>query len=138
MKNVLRLQINNKDAEEFVFSPDDQESFQKLIWENDEEFSLNGKMYDVKAKKVENGKMIIRCIADEKETALVNKMNNNWKESEKSNKLVNELFQLFQNLFHNSKTTDIAFTNPAKQNFFFPLEKLPVQLKKIPTPPPQS
>ena len=73
MKKTLRQNIHNQDQEIFCFSLNDKTAISKLEWEDDQEFRLDGKMYDVIEKKIENGKLIIRCISDEKETALVKK-----------------------------------------------------------------
>lgn len=43
-----------------------------LVWkDNGKEFSLNGEMYDVAKIKIENGKTVIYCINDTKETRLL-------------------------------------------------------------------
>jgi len=46
-----------------------------ISWEEDEasEFSYKGKMYDLVRTTVVNGRTILHCISDEKETELVNK-----------------------------------------------------------------
>ena len=111
---------------------------QNLHWEGNDEFSFDGQMYDVVEKKIEDGKIMIRCIADKKETALVNKLNDNSNGNEKDNKIVNELFQFLQTLFHNSKSEDLAFGELVKCKCHFPIERLQFQIKKIPTPPPQA
>ena len=136
MKKLLRLNVNNNE-ERFVFSLNDKEILQKLKWESDNEFSFNGEMYDIIGKKTENGKVVIRCIGDKKETALVDKLKDNWRENERCNKIVNELFQLLQTLFHNEESEENTIKESTTNNFRFPLERLLCQVKKIPTPPPQ-
>jgi predicted transcriptional regulator len=71
MKKLLLLHTGNKDEERFVFLLNDKKSIEKLEWEGDNEFSLDGEMYDVIEKKIQDGKLIIRCINDKKETVLV-------------------------------------------------------------------
>jgi hypothetical protein len=61
LENVTELQISVNDNKELG----------KLKWENDKEFHLNGIMFDVIEKRIENGKWIIRCISDKQETSLV-------------------------------------------------------------------
>ncbi|MEO5948048.1 MAG: hypothetical protein ABIP79_14615 [Chitinophagaceae bacterium] len=68
-KIAIRQRIKDDNAEEFVFSLAD--GHEMPTWENDHEFSFRGEMYDVIDKRIENGKMYIRCVSDKKETALV-------------------------------------------------------------------
>jgi len=137
MKTLVR-RGDNHNEKAFVFYLSDKEILQKLYWEGNDEFSFNGQMYDVVEKKIEDGKIMIRCIADKKETALVNKLNDNCTENDKGNKIVNELFQFLQTLFHNSKSEDRVRDELVKCKFHFPIERLLFQIKKIPTPPPQA
>jgi len=136
MKKLLRLNVDINE-ERFAFFLNDIEALQKLKWKGDDEFSLNGEMYDIIGKKIEDEKIVIRCIRDKEETALVNKLKDNCRENEKCNKVVNELFQLLQTLFYNTKSEDTSFGESAISSFCFPFERLPLQVKKIPTPPPQ-
>lgn len=48
-----------------------RQQFAQLDWENDSEFSLNGKMYDVISTRAEGGTTVVVCVSDEKETTLV-------------------------------------------------------------------
>jgi hypothetical protein len=73
MKERIRTHPGNGDETVFVFSMDDKTAMNKLEWEGDDEFSLNGEMYDVIEKKTENDKLIIRCLSDKDETALIKK-----------------------------------------------------------------
>ncbi len=137
MKELIRTQQSNENENDFVFSLDDKTAAAQLKWEGDDEFSLNGEMYDVIEKKVENNKLIIRCFSDKKETTLLQKAKEGWKENERSNKIANELLQLLQTLFHNSRSEELTFIKPSRDDFYFLLMKLPLQVKRIPTPPPQ-
>jgi hypothetical protein len=72
MKNMMRRQAWNSD--EVVFNLTQiEKSGQTPEWEEDHEFRLNGKMYDVIEKKIENDQLIVRCISDDKETELTRK-----------------------------------------------------------------
>ena len=51
----------------FTFS---QEEFEQLEWEEDDEFLLDGHMYDVVSKKMEDNHWQITCLKDEKEKSL--------------------------------------------------------------------
>lgn len=68
MKDFLAGQKNHKDLVEFSFS---EKELSRLQWEDANEFRYNGKMYDVIEKKKEGQKIVICCISDEKETALL-------------------------------------------------------------------
>jgi hypothetical protein len=73
MKRLILAQPNSEDENDFVIPVDDKSTMAKLEWEGDDEFSFNGDMYDVIEKKVENNKLIIRSLADKRETALIKK-----------------------------------------------------------------
>jgi len=137
MKRLVTHQLSKNETENLVFALYDQETFGKLNWEGDLEFNFNGEMYDVVSKKIVGDKMIIQCINDKKETILVNKLCNDWKENDRSNKMANELFQLLQTLFHEDNSKDFPMATATAFSSSFLLDKLPSQIKKIPTPPPQ-
>jgi len=137
MKKMIRSNLSKTERETFSFSLNDQTALSKLEWEDGHEFRLRGKMYDVIEKRIENGKLVISCISDDKETLLLSKLIDDWKENDRSNKIPNQLFQLFQALFHENNSKEIVFQTSMTYCSQFPLDKLPFQIKKIPTPPPQ-
>lgn len=61
-----------QNAMELRVSLADEAAISKLKWEDENEFTLNGELYDVIQKKNENGELVIRCIKDKNETHLVN------------------------------------------------------------------
>jgi hypothetical protein len=138
MREAIRMQIYNEDETDFVFLLNDKQSMKQLDWEGDDEFSFNGEMYDVIEKKTENGKLVIRSIADKQETALLNKVKDHWNQNEKSNKVADELFQLLQSLFHSPKAEELVLIKPSVNRISFISLRLPSQVKKIPTPPPRA
>ena len=138
MKKLLLAHPNKEDENEFVFLLNDKRITSQLAWESNDEFGFNGEMYDVIEKKTEGNKLTIRCLADKKETVLLKKANDKWRENEKNNKAVNELFQLLQTLFHHSQSEEFTFNDVSWSNFYTFLESLPFQIKEIPTPPPQG
>jgi hypothetical protein len=73
MKRLILLHTNNKEEELLVFALNDKKAVEKLIWEGNDEFRLNGEMYDVIEKKIQNEKLVIRCISDKRETVLLKK-----------------------------------------------------------------
>jgi len=137
MREAIRMQTYSEHETDFSFSLNDKQSMDQLDWEGDEEFSFHGEMYDVIEKRIENGKLIIRSIADKRETALLDKVKGHWNQSEKSNKVADELFQLLQSLFHPSKTEELVFIKPSVHKISFISLPLPSQVKQIPTPPPR-
>lgn len=66
-KGVLEFSFNTKEAT-------------LLDWENENEFRYHNEMYDVIEKKAEGGRLVIRCIADQHETELVNEYQRNNKQ----------------------------------------------------------
>jgi hypothetical protein len=137
MRMAIRMQSHSEDESDFTFSQDDKKGMAKLDWDGDDEFSYNGEMYDVIEKKVVNSTLIIRALADKDETDLVNKLGASQRDNDKSNKIANELFQILQTLFHNSKSTELVCIKPSTNNFYYFSVTLPSPVKKIPTPPPQ-
>jgi NAD-specific glutamate dehydrogenase len=73
MKKLLGQHIDKGEEDVFVFLLSDRANIERLKWESDDEFTLDGKMYDVIEKKTDHGKLIIRSISDKKETSLVKK-----------------------------------------------------------------
>jgi hypothetical protein len=138
MREAIRMQTYSENETDFVFSVNDKQSMKELNWEGDDEFSFHSEMYDVIEKKTENGKLIIRAIADKQETALLNKSKDHWNQNEKSNKIADELFQLLQSLYHSSKAEQPVMIKPSLDKISFFSLLLPLQVKKIPTPPPRS
>mgnify|MGYP001550130519 FL=1 len=71
MREYLHSGNRPGDVTELQISVNDSKELGKLKWENDKEFHLNGNMFDVIEKRIENGKWISRCISDKQETNLV-------------------------------------------------------------------
>jgi len=138
MREAIRMETYSEDETDFVFLVNDKKSMSQLDWEGDDEFSFNGEMYDAIDKKIENGKLIIRAIADKQETELLNKAKDHWDQNEKSNKVADELFQMLQSLYHPSRTEELVFIKPSVNRASFLSLPLPLQVKKIPTPPPRA
>jgi hypothetical protein len=63
-KDVVQLSLNEKESKQ-------------VYWENENEFRYNGEMYDVIEKKIKGSQIVIRCIPDKKETALLNEYQKN-------------------------------------------------------------
>ncbi|HEU4902335.1 MAG TPA: hypothetical protein VFT06_06060 [Flavisolibacter sp.] len=67
MKKTLLI-AEKEDLVHFSFSP---EELAELNWENNHEFFYRGEMFDVLEQKERSGRVIISCISDQKEKALV-------------------------------------------------------------------
>jgi len=68
MKRNIRVLRNSRDLVEFAF---DQHAFSNLEWEEENEFCFKGEMYDVVETREVNGKFMLLCIPDKKETQLI-------------------------------------------------------------------
>jgi hypothetical protein len=68
MKNYLSSHLQDAHITMFTFSLEDQKD---IGWEGDDEFTINGQMYDVIQKKKDGNKTVVYCVQDKKETALV-------------------------------------------------------------------
>jgi hypothetical protein len=68
MKRNIRWSRSNDDVVEFSF---DQLEAARLEWEDEEEFKLDGEMYDMVDKEMQNGILIVRCIPDKREQQLL-------------------------------------------------------------------
>jgi hypothetical protein len=68
MKRNIPMLRNSADVVELAF---DESSYARLEWEEDHEFSFKGEMYDVIEKRAVNGKILLLCIPDKKESQLL-------------------------------------------------------------------
>ena len=92
MKRQLRVTSRYKeDITEFSFTA---EKLEQLEWENKHEFRYNEQMYDVISQEWKEGKLVLQCISDEKETELLNKYIKVTRENNSSKKTLASLIQL--------------------------------------------
>jgi hypothetical protein len=137
MKKSLLIRANSKDNVRFAFSLDDKKSIDKLHWEGDDEFKLNGQMYDVIEKKIENGKLILRCIIDKKETALIQMFHQMNNESNSKRKLA-LLMQLVNSSYLAVKNSETLITyRPVPSSIHPPTDSFSSEAPDVLTPPPQ-
>ena len=140
MKKMIRSSLSKEEEQVFIFSLNDKIRLAKLEWEDDHEFRLDEKMYDVIEQKTENGKLIIRCISDEKETALVKEyeaMNKNEMSGNSPGSKTITLINLFS--YYLPAENSLSFTsemNVFQASFLLP-DNISKGHKKIFTPPPQ-
>ncbi|SRR6266508_3149158 len=137
MKKILLNQPKSEDENYFVFSLNDKKAIEQLEWEGDDEFSLHGEMYDVIEKKLENNKLIIRCLSDTKETALIRKyqkINNEANAKTKSGLLV----KLVSSSYLATTNTIILIRNIfVSEPVSFQLQIISSPVDDVITPPPQ-
>ena len=136
MKEFLRSSATSKDIEQFIF-PLDKDLVAGAEWEGKNEFRLNGEMYDVVEKRIEDNKIIIRCISDKKETALLKnyeKINHEGNSKSRSALLLKLLDSSYlpeiNNLvyiYHNLALLHMSFQQGVFSSY----------RKDVPTPPPQ-
>jgi hypothetical protein len=138
MKRAIRMQAKSEEENDFVFLLSDKNAMKQLNWDGDDEFSLNGEMYDVIETRIENNKIIIRTLADKKETTLLKKYATmNRKNSSKNNsslllKLVSSSYIVTSNT-----TIFIKFSTGTSKTFF--QSKISSSLVcDVLTPPPQA
>jgi hypothetical protein len=68
MRVNMRKGLHAEDLTRFSFS---QKEAAALEWEDETEFRLNGKMYDVVSSESKNGQLLIVCIPDSREEKLL-------------------------------------------------------------------
>jgi hypothetical protein len=90
MKESLST-VNRSSLQVFHFNKTD---YARLTWEDDNEFSINGNMYDVIEKHETNGLVSIKCIADNKETSLLAAQLHTRQQSNNNNLIVIKLISI--------------------------------------------
>ena len=136
MKRSLLLH-SSKEEDLFVLSLNDKKELEKLEWEGDDEFELNGEMYDVIEKKNKDGKLIIRCISDKKETALLSQYEKINREANSKNKSA-LLLKIVGHAYISPAIVSISLEpEPMIARFLFNTEILSSYCHDVLTPPPQ-
>lgn len=137
MKKRVLAQPANKDENDFIFSLNDKAAITKLEWENDDEFSFNGEMYDVIETKIENNTLLIRSLSDKRETALIKKYAgiNNENNSKSKSAL---LLKLISNSYLFTPVSNSLAQVPVKPSrILFQSQIIPSIISDVLTPPPQ-
>jgi hypothetical protein len=136
MENILKAHSDRINTERFIFSSG-SEAAGKINWENDREFCFNGKMYDLVERQNMGDKIIIVCVNDRKETDLFSKLDDNVRENERSNKVINDLLQFMQTWFHENGSGPLFLEMATEPKAGFNMGELSFRAKDILTPPPQ-
>jgi hypothetical protein len=121
-----------------IFAADDK----NIVWEEDEkEFSIDGKMFDVAKIKIVNAKKYLYCISDEKETTLINNLalavksktdNKQQKDSKHTIKFQTISFQDLEDIFERSLYKKITIKFPIIE------QKTTTAIVSVVSPPPKS
>jgi hypothetical protein len=117
------------------FTPDE---IKNLSWENDNEFEYEGKMYDVVKKEMNKAFITILCMADEKETILIDnylKAQQHSSQHSSSTTLLKLLSQQYVMSFSSEILPPVLI---AKKNFPSYLTSLHFAETTIVVPPPKA
>lgn len=140
-KRTVEMIINSaKDMsvfEKFVFTK--KEYYKKFNWKDDNEFELNGNMYDIAKVETKNKQIVIYCIRDDKEEQLISnfeKVHNNNSTKDKIHFPCNQLNTLNFNAIDNDSYSQKRFFNIILFSESFLNNYVSVFLK-FPTPPPR-
>lgn len=113
------------------------EEAQQLNWDNDNEFSYKGQMYDVIEKKVQDGVLLIKCISDKNETALLDNYLSNQRNNS-NNQPVSYLLKIVTNAFFRSSIICPTIPEKKLQNqFLFYSSQTCFINFPVPVPPPK-
>ena len=138
VREKLRHHVNGQSAEQFVFLA--AEESKMIQWDGKGEFRFNGEMYDVIEKRIENGKVFIRCISDKKENELVKNYKNiiNDDFAGSSKKRPSLLLKLIDTFYAPlSFSTANAGVDSKKLSWFTYQSPLLFSISEVLTPPPQ-
>lgn len=130
MRTFLLNQKDHKDLIELSFT---NEESKQLEWEEETEFKYEGEMYDLIEKKMKADQVVLRCIADRKETALLQEYQKNTKRNN-SNSFIAQLITAQFIL-----PADYSLQQPQsviKRNFINTSPSLLSSVSKVSSPPP--
>jgi len=103
----------------------------KEIWAND-------RFFDIKTYSAQNGIVTFTGLYDEKETALVNSLQNNQEQnSTADNELLAQLFELLQDIYSGHQHDTLSGIAYKRQLFLTETSPLSTAFLSIATPPPQ-
>jgi hypothetical protein len=71
VRRSIRNRKSNEGLVEFSFNLNNKEQLSRIEWEDGHEFRFNGHMYDVVEKTVTGNRMVLLCLPDTREEALV-------------------------------------------------------------------
>ena len=112
----------------------------EVVWvKKGKEITVNGKMFDVKTAKSDNGITTFTGLYDEDETLLKKQLAESWqKKSSGENKTLLQLIVSLQNVFYETPGVELLCQREISQYYLFDHSGLPVNFKLILTPPPRA
>lgn len=115
------------------------ENQQKISWEEEgKEFSLNGEMYDVVKTKIINGKVVLFCINDKKERALIDNYNLLTKQNSSPDKKGKNTVDNSINLFVYSEEANVQHPQISCTQFSSFTSPLAINIADKVSPPPKA
>jgi hypothetical protein len=137
MRKKLRID-NAAEIKQFVFSLNDKKALASIEWEGDDECSIAGEMHDVISKQVIDGRLIIRCVDDKGETALIKRYNDLSNSSDPSKSRSATLLKLLENFYDRHYSFESEFTTSiSNTNFDLRVSQTIRGRNDVLTPPPQ-
>ncbi len=109
----------------------------EVIWMDDHEIWVNEQMFDIRAKKLENGIYTFTGMYDEEETKLVKQEREAGDKSNSGSKMLTKVFK-FLHGFYCESSADKTISAASPPVFPLMLSELTEYIAAIPTPPPQS
>jgi len=138
VKKEMRRELLSGRAENMTKLVFDETAAQSLQWENTGEFQYEGGMYDVVKLEKTAGQLVVWCLSDQQETALLNDYVKAQKQSSESSP-IHAIQKIISTQFLPSSIVfvldPVQLTSKPSSNLAF---ILPAVDKLILTPPPQA
>jgi len=109
-----------------------------VVWMDGHEIWVNEHMFDIHAKKLENGIYTFTGLYDEEETNLVKKHKDTTEKNNEENRLLSSLFQLLQSSFLDNEASSLITDLPITEYCPLILQHMSSPFMNILTPPPQA
>jgi hypothetical protein len=109
-----------------------------VVWMDGHEIWVNEHMFDIHAKKLENGIYTFTGLYDEEETNLVKKHKDTTEKNNEENRLLSSLFQLLQSSFIDNESSLLTTDLPVTEYCPLILQHMSSPIMNILTPPPQA
>ena len=91
----------------------------KLNFKKEDEFSFEGKMYDIKQKHETKDSLIIACYQDSREDELISGFNKDENKIKNQINLLKHLIQSLNNFYHNTTTASIKLFQFVQKHLHF-------------------
>ena len=105
--------------------------------EGEKEILVNGRMFDIKSRKLQNDIYSFSGLYDDDETTFVQQIENSHQRNQAfNNEIATRVFQWLQSIFYQPACENIVAQQFYKQKTVFITPVLPEQPKTIPAPPP--